>query len=98
MRIEALLIERATATLSGTASEADEDGLPVGEAPILTGPAMTVADAMNMLKLHRATVRGGAPQRYKKWSAPLDLEAIRTSIHGKIDAIVRARKSTAELA
>lgn len=91
VRIEALLIERATATLSGDIGVGGKDGPPVGEDIVLTGPAMTVAEAMNMLKLHRAAVRGGPPQRYKDWSAPLDLDAIRASIHRKIDAIVRAR-------
>ncbi len=90
VRIEALLIECATTTLSGDAD------VPPGEDIVLTGPTMTLAEAMNMLKLHRATVRGGTPQRYKDWSAPLDFEAVRASIHRKIDAVVRARKPDAE--
>ncbi len=78
-RIEMLLIERATDCLAGAP--------PAAEAPV---PAMTVDQAMNLLKLHRASVRGGAPQRYDSRAKPPDIEAVRASILRKIEAIERA--------
>ena len=53
VRLETLLVYAATATLD---PEPVED---VGEPP-----PMTVSEAMNLLKLHRARQHGGRPQRY----------------------------------
>jgi len=53
-------------------------------------PALSVAEMMNILKLHRASVRGGAAQDYGWRAGPPDMEAIRASIWRKIEAIERA--------
>lgn len=77
-RIEAQLVALATDSLRRE---------PVtGEA---AGKAMSVAEMMNLLKLHRASVKGGAPQRYDARALPPDIEAVRASILRKIDAIER---------
>lgn len=78
-RVEALLLETAAASLSGMAFD--------GERAM---PAMTVAEAMNLLKLHRAAVKGGPAQRYDARAKPVDMEAVRASILRKIAAIERA--------
>lgn len=77
-RIEAQLVERATDSLRSE---------PVTGAA--AGKAMSVAEMMNLLKLHRASVKGGAPQRYDARALPPDIEAVRASILRKIDAIER---------
>jgi len=80
VRIETMLVERATDSLSGE---------PIaGDRPV---PAMTVAEAMNLLRLHRASVRGGAPQRYDARAKAPDFDEVRASILRKIEAIERAR-------
>jgi len=78
-RIEAMLIERATDSLRTEPIEGS------GEAP-----AMSVAQAMNLLKLHRASVRGGAPQNYAAREKAPDMDEVRASILRKIEAIKRA--------
>lgn len=84
--IEALLIEHAKAVLSGAEGPSDGRSL-IGE--------MTVADAINILKLHRSTVKGGAPQRYNWRAREPDMEAVTAEILRKLAAIERAeaRKS-----
>lgn len=52
-------------------------------------PALSVAEMMNILKLHRASVRGGAAQDYGWRAGPPDMEAVRNSIRRKIEAIAR---------
>jgi hypothetical protein len=52
-RLEVQLVELATDSL--------RVGEIAGDAP---APAMSVDQALNLLRLHRASVRGGAPQRY----------------------------------
>lgn len=84
-RIEAQLIETASASLAGSA---DFDGGREVE-------RCSFADALNLYKLHRAEVRGGPPQRYDARAKPPDPDAIRASIHRKIDAIERDRKRRA---
>lgn len=82
VRIEAMLIELATDSLRppGEPIEGDDD------------PArrMSVAEAMNLLKLHRAAVRGGSAQRYDARARAPDMDAVRASILRKIEAIERA--------
>ncbi|MDQ0249978.1 hypothetical protein J2W22_002042 [Sphingomonas kyeonggiensis] len=80
-RIETQLIALATDSLRSE---------PVSGAAVATGKAMSVAEAMNLLKLHRASVKGGAPQRYDARARPPDIEAVRASILRKIEAIERA--------
>lgn len=51
---------------------------------------MTVADALNLLKLHRGSVKGGRPQRYGWRKVEPPIEEVRESIMRKIEAIERA--------
>lgn len=53
-------------------------------------PAMTVGEITNILRLHRAAQRGGAPQNYGWRRGAPDPEAIRASILRKLEAIERA--------
>ncbi|WBY07753.1 hypothetical protein PIB19_21115 [Sphingomonas sp. 7/4-4] len=99
-RIEALLIAGACDALSGAgavagavAGEAPPSAL-VGEGPPLAA-GMTVDQAMNLLRLHRASARGGAPQRYDARAKPTDLGAVRASILRKVAAIERVDARTA---
>lgn len=86
-RIEAQLVELATDSLRRE---------PVTGAA--AGKAMSVAEMMNLLKLHRASVKGGAPQRYDARALPPDTEAVRASILRKIDAIERGAAAKAPAA
>ncbi len=81
--VEALLIENAKAVLGGAPAER--------EAGRLTG-AMSVADAINILKLHRSAVKGGAPQRYDWRTQEPDIEEVRAEVLRKVAAIERARR------
>jgi hypothetical protein len=81
VQLEMRLIHAANTTL-----DPDPVAAVVGEAP-----AMTAAEAINLLRLHRASVRGGRPQRYG-WRARLpDIEEVRAEILRKLAAIKRAR-------
>lgn len=77
-RIELMLVVRATATLD-----------PVGAAldGIDGGPEMSTAEALNLLRLHRASARGGAAQRYDARAKPPDIEKVRAGIMKRIRAI-----------
>lgn len=79
VRIETMLIEVATDSLRREPIAGDREA-----------PPMSIADAMNLLKLHRASVRGGAAQRYDARAKAPDFEAVRASILRKIEAIERA--------
>jgi len=79
-RIEAMLVERATDSVVRVKLDGDWD--PAGE-------AMSNADLMNLLKLHRGTARGGRAQNYGWASKPPDMEAVRKGIMRKIEAIAR---------
>lgn len=79
-RIEMLLICAATATLD-----------PEPEVEVREAPLMTVNQAMNLLKLHRAGVHGGKPQRYGWRQQEPDIEEVRAEILRKVAAIKRAR-------
>ena len=79
VRLETMLVEAATDSLARE---------PIaGDRPV---PAMTVAEAMNLLRLHRASVRGGAPQRFDSRAKAPEFAAVRASILRKIEAIERA--------
>ena len=88
VRIETLLIGAATATLE--------------PAPILRQaqdernsyemPEMSVEQAMNLLRLHRASQRGGRGQRYG-WRRQLpDIEEVRSEIERRLAALRKARE------
>ena len=79
-RIEAMLIETATESLRRK---------PIaGDRPL---PAVGFNDALNLLKLHRASVRGGKPQRYGWRQQEPDIEDVRAEILRKVAAMERAR-------
>jgi hypothetical protein len=52
---------------------------------------MTVEQAMNLFKLHRASVQGGKPQRYDWRRREPDIEDVRAEILRKVAAIEQAR-------
>jgi hypothetical protein len=80
-RIEMLLIHAATVTL-------DPDPAPED---VREAPPMTVEQAFNLHKLHRASQHGGKPQRYG-WRQQLpDIEEVRSEILRKVAAMERAR-------
>ncbi len=82
VRIETLLIHAATATL---------DPEPTPETASET-PPMTVDQAMNLFKLHRAGQQGGKPQRYAWRRQEPDIEYVRAEILRKVAAMERARR------
>jgi hypothetical protein len=84
VRIETLLIHAATTTL-----DPEPPAEETREAPI-----MSVEQAMNLFKLHRASVQGGKPQRYGWRERPVDMDEVRASILRKIEAIERAEART----
>jgi len=74
-RIEMLLVQRATETLEGQMPDPDT---PLAE--------MGVRDAINILQLHRAAVKGEG--RAPGWRArPRSLDEMRDSILAKLEAI-----------
>ena len=68
-RLECLAIEAGAAALSG--SPLDASG------PL---PPMTAADVLNLLRLHRAGVRGGRAQRYDWRKVEPDIEEVRAEV------------------
>jgi hypothetical protein len=76
----AMLVERATDSVVRV--ELDGDWEP-------EGPPLSNAEMMNLLKLHRAAVRGGRPQNYGWASKPPDMDEVRKGILRKIEAIAR---------
>lgn len=80
VRIEALLLESATRSLSGWAPPPD-----------CAIPPMTVKEAMGMLALHRAMVKGGTHQRYDWRRRPPALDDVKASILDKLARIERAQ-------
>lgn len=81
-RIELLLLHAATVTL-------DPPAVPSVPEP----PAMTCDQAMNLLKLHRASQHGGVPQRYAWRAQEADIEDVRAEVLRKVAALERARGS-----
>lgn len=85
-RIELLIVECACESLRPGKS-------PPGKAAM---PRMTPAEVMNLLKLHRAAVHGGKPQRYG-WRAGLpDPEAVKAEILRKIEAYAQRDAGAAD--
>ena len=81
VRIETLLIGAATATLE-----------PEPELAAWEVPDMSVEQAMNLLRLHRASQRGGRGQRYG-WRRQLpDIEEVRSEIERRLAALRKARE------
>lgn len=79
VRIEAALIHSAAASM---------EGFPLDAAhPI---PAMTPTEAMNLLKLHRAAMHGGTPQRYDWRRQEPDIEEVKAEILRKIAVMATA--------
>lgn len=68
-RVEMALVMNAGAFLDPVAIDTD---YPM--------PDMTVDQAINLLKLHRAAVHGGRPQRYGHRRKPVDVEALKAEI------------------
>ncbi|MBT2186703.1 hypothetical protein [Sphingobium nicotianae] len=79
-RIEAQLVERATDSV--VRLELDGDWEQAGE-------PLSNAEMMNLLRLHRASVRGGKAQHYDANRKAPTLDAVRASILRKIEAIER---------
>ena len=75
-RLEMLLVHAAAATLEGTPLE--------GDIPI---PRISIDDVMNVLKLHRAAVHGGKPQRYAHRTVPPPIEEVQAEIVRKLAAL-----------
>ena len=68
-RLECLVLEAGTSTLEGKELATDH---PV--------PRMTIPEALNLLRLHRAGVRGGRPQRYDWRAQEPDIEEVRAEV------------------
>lgn len=79
-RIESLLIRRAEDSLSGVKIDPDS--------PI---PAMTVSEAMNLLKLHKPSIAGDGSNPYRWRLKPADPDAALADILDKVAAVRRAR-------
>ncbi|WP_444857355.1 hypothetical protein [Sphingosinicella sp.] len=92
-RLEAGLLRAACATFAAD-ERPDEEGedalfVPDPEIPFLP---MSVAEAIAILKLHRASV-DGAPARYPGWRGrPRSLEEVHASILTKLHAIEAQRR------
>jgi hypothetical protein len=82
--VEVLLIENAKAVLS----DAPRPRRPKGHRRRLKDE-MSVADAINILRLHRASEKGGAPQRYDWRAAEPDIEEVRAEVLRKVAAMER---------
>jgi len=80
VRIETLLIHAATSTLDPEPSAAEARETPI----------MSVEQAMNLFKLHRAEVRGRAGRPGSRATEP-DIEDVRAEILRKVAAIEKAR-------
>lgn len=82
--VEALLIENAR-TVLGDAPAWDGERRLTGE--------MSVGDAINILRLHRASVKGGAAQRYDWRAGEPDIEEVRAEVLRKVAAMEGRRSS-----
>lgn len=79
-RLEMALVEAANDTLGDVAFDPDR--------PI---PKMTVKEALNVLKLHRASIKGGDLPGFRWRLKPADPAAARANILAKVAAVRRAR-------
>lgn len=80
VRIEALLIDLAEDALSGRAPDA---GAPI--------PAMTVKEAMELLRMHHATAHGHGPRTPGRRARTRTLEEVQESILAKLGSVEKAR-------
>ena len=76
MRLECLAIELGTNALSGTP--------PLGDQVL---PPASFGEVLNLLKLHRAQVRGGAPQRYDWRRQEADIEEVRAEVLRRLEVM-----------
>ncbi|MGF1549735.1 MAG: hypothetical protein ACFBQW_04290, partial [Sphingomonadaceae bacterium] len=81
--IELLLIREAKEALGGAPGARRRGGRRLKE-------PMTAAEAINLLKLHRASVKGGRPQLYGWRAAESDIEEVRAEMLRKVEALIRA--------
>ncbi|AQA00275.1 hypothetical protein BWQ93_18780 [Sphingopyxis sp. QXT-31] len=94
-RLEMALVCAATNLLAPPPPAApdatDADGADGGAAAAVGGPApfggMTAREALQVLRLHRYGVRGGAVQRFDWRTKPVNPEAMRAEILRKLDVI-----------
>ncbi len=77
-RLECLVIETGAATLAGEPL--------AGDHPI---PRASFAEVLNLLRLHRAGVRGGRPQRYDWRREEVDIEVVRAEVLRKLEVMKR---------
>lgn len=75
-RLECLAIETGTSTLEGKPLAADH--------PL---PRATFAEVLNLLRLHRAEVRGGRPQRYDWRAQEPDIEEVRAEVLRRLEVM-----------
>ena len=83
-RLECLALEAGAATLGGTTFNS---GTPL--------PPMTAADVLNLLRLHRAAVKGGSPQRYAWRAQEPDIEEVRAEVLRRVAVMGRGNASGA---
>lgn len=97
-RLEARLVELATDSLRAPdGGDGGGDGQADQRADVAApGPVMTVSEVTNLLRLHRASARGGAPQNFAWRQGAPDPDAMRDSILRKIAAIERAGERAGE--
>jgi hypothetical protein len=81
-RLECLAIEAGAAALAGTPLDA---GGPL--------PRMTAADVLNLLRLHRAAVKGGPAQRYAWRAQEPDIEEVRAEVLRRVAVLGREREA-----
>lgn len=81
-RIEALLLERAEDALEGRMPD-----------PTIPIPAMTVKEAMELLRMHHAAVNGRGPRTPGRPARVRTIDEVRGSIRRKIAAIKNAREA-----
>lgn len=79
VRLEALLLERAEDALSGRMPD-----------PTIPIPAMTVKEAMELLRMHYAAARGRAPRTPGRPARQRSWEEVQASILAKLSAISAA--------
>lgn len=80
-RLEAHLLHAATATLDPEPPDVPSEA-----------PAMSIDQAMNLLKLHRAEARGGAAQRYGWRQVEPDIEEVDAEILRRVQALERGKQ------
>lgn len=86
--VELLLIRNAKAVLDDAPRPRRREGEGRG-----LKDDMTVADALNLLRLHRAGVKGGAPQRYGWRAREPDIEEVRAEVLRKVAAMEKAGRA-----